>query len=170
MSGRPYTYSRAMAIAQLMRDMRRPVLKEIVKNNKEWYNFLVAKRDASGIDYSVAGPHGLQEVYLYGGDLFIAYSDSIDWVPKLSKLTKYGREAHYLTPEQIAAETDKREQFPMYGWDKTITEHKYFIEPIEGWPTEEEIAAEIAASAEREKNWKGNLSANDITAMERVVG
>lgn len=26
MSGRPYTYGRGMAIAQLMRDMRRPVL------------------------------------------------------------------------------------------------------------------------------------------------
>jgi hypothetical protein len=37
MIGRPYTYSRGMAIAQLMHDMRRPVLKEIVAKNKEHY-------------------------------------------------------------------------------------------------------------------------------------
>ena len=166
MSGRPYTYGRAMAIAQLMRDMRRPALKEIVEKNKKWHDELVKRRDESGLDYHVYGPHGPETVYLYNGDLFTAYSDTIDWVPKLSKLTKYGRHEHYLTAEQIAVETDNREQFPTNFWDGK----QYYIEPIEGWPTEKEIAAEIAASAEREKNWKGNLSANDFSALSRMVG
>ncbi len=142
MSGRPYTYGRAMAIAQLMRDHRRPAFKK-------------------------QGAH-IREVYLHGTNLYTAYSDTIDWVAKLSKLTKYGREEHYLTAKQIATETDNREQFPMY-YSKTLKKQLY-IEPIEGWPTEEEIAAEIAASAEREKNWKGSLSDNDFTAMGRLLG
>lgn len=128
MSGKPYTYGRAMAIAQLMRDMRRPALKKIVEEEKARYDSLVKRRDASGLDYPVCGPHGPQTVYLYGEDLFIAISDTIDWVPKLVKLNRNGS----------------------------------FYEggiPVEGWPTEEEIAAEIAASAEREKNWSGSLGA-----------
>ena len=167
MSGRPYTYSRAMAIAQLMRDMRRPVLKEIVAKNKGRYDMLVKHQQESGLDYKVYGPHGLETVYLYGEDLFISYSDTIDWVPKLSKLTKYGRQAHYLTAEQIAIETDNREQFPTYWSD--ILKKQLYIEPIEGWPTEEEIAACIAESAEREKNRNGSLSANDFTALTRIL-
>jgi hypothetical protein len=141
-----------MAIAQLMRDMRRPVLKEIVEKNK--------KRDKSGLDYYVLGPHAPQIVYLYGDDLFTAYSDSIDWVPKLSKLTKYGRPEGYLTEAQIANEAT---EVPL-SW--TGEE----IKPIEGWPTENEIAAEIAASAEREKKWSGSLSSNDFAAAERMLG
>lgn len=168
MSGRPYTYGRGMAIAQLMRDMRRPVLKEIVAKNKAWHDELVKSRDRSGLDYQVLGPHGPETVYLYGEDLFTSYSDTIDWVPKLAKLTKYGRHANYLTAEQIATETDNREQFPTYYSD--ILHKQLYIEPIAGWPTEEEIAAEIAASAEREKNWKGSLSANDFTAAARLLG
>lgn len=146
MSGAPYTYSRGMAIAQLMRDMLRPVMQE-----------LDAKKEH------------IHTVYLYGEELFVAYSDTLDWVPKLSKLTKYGRQRMYLTDEQVATETENS-KFPVYGWDKTIKEHKYFHDPIKGWPTEAEIAEEIAASAEREKNWKGSLSANDITAFERMAG
>lgn len=145
MSGRPYTYERAMAIAQLMRDMRRPVLKERQEKKEH-----------------------IRDVYLHGEDLYVSYCDTIDWVPKLSKLTKYGRQAYYLTAEQIATETDNREQFPMYWSD--ILNKQLYIEPIEGWPTEEEIAAEIAASAEREKNWKGSLSSNDFTAVARMLG
>jgi len=168
MSGFPYTYGRAMAIAQLMRDMRRPALRAIVEKNKAWYDELVKSRDKSGLDYHVYGPHGPTTVYLFGEDLFTSYSDTIDWVPKLRKLTKYGRESSYLTEEQIAVETDNREQFPTHYSD--ILNKQLYIEPIEGWPTEEEIAAEIAASAEREKNWKGNLSANDFSAMARLLG
>jgi len=168
MSGRPYTYSRAMAIAQLMRDMRRPALKEIVEKNKKWHEELVKRRDESGLKYTVLGPHGPQTLYLYKEDLFTSYSDTIDWVPKLSKLTKYGRHEHYLTAEQIAVETDNREQFPMYYSE--ILNRQLYIEPIEGWPTEKEIAAEIAASAEREKNWNGSLSANDFSAAKRIIG
>jgi len=41
---------------------------------------------------------------------------------------------------------------------------------IKGWPTEEEIAACIAESAEAEKNWNGSLSANDRSAFNRRVG
>ena len=139
MSGRPYTYGRAMAIAQLMRDMRRPALKKIIEENKERYDMLVKRRDESGLNYPVCGPHGIDTVYLYGEDLFIALSDTIDWVPKLCKLNQDGT-------------------FYKGG------------SPVEGWPTEEEIAAEIAASAEREKNWNGSLSANDFTAIERLSG
>ena len=139
MSGRPYTYGRGMAIAQLMRDMRRPALKKIVEEGKVWYEELVRRRDESGLDYPVCGPHGPQTVYLYGEDLFIALSDTIDWVPKLCKLNSDG-------------------SFYKGG------------DPIEGWPTEEEIAAEIAASAEREKNWKGSLSSNDFLAIQRLTG
>lgn len=168
MSGRPYTYSRSMAIAQLMRDMRRPVLKEIVAEEKAHYDELVKRRDESGLNYHVFGPHGPETIYLYGNDLFTSYSDTIDWVPKLSKLTKYGRDEKYLTAEQIAVETDNREQFPLYWSD--ILKKQLYIEPIKGWPTEEEIAAEIAASAEHEKNWKGSLSANDFSAMTRMLG
>jgi hypothetical protein len=168
MSGRPYTYSRGMAIAQLMRDMRRPVLKEIVAKNKEWYDVLVKKQQESGIDYKVAGPHGPETLYLYGEDLFTSYGDTIDWVPKLSKLTRYGRQAHYLTAEQIAVETPDREQFPTYWSD--ILKKQLYIEPIEGWPTEEEIDACVAESTEAEKNWNGSLSANDFTAMKRSLG
>lgn len=168
MSGRPYTYDRGMAIAQLMRDMRRPVLKKIVEKNKEWYDLLVKRRDESGLKYSVLGPHGPQTVYLYGEDLFTSYSDTIDWVPKLRKLTKYGRESSYLTEAQIAAETSDQKQFPTRWSD--ILEKQLYIESIAGWPTEEEIAAEIAASAEREKNWSGSLSANDFTAIGRLTG
>lgn len=116
-SGRPYTYGRAMAIAQLMRDRRRPAIKEIEKK-KPPYN-------------------KLQEVYLHGEDLYVSYQDTIDWVPKLTKLTRDGH--------------------AIWGI-------------IDGWPTEEEIAAEIAASAEREKNWNGSLSANDFTAVARMAG
>jgi hypothetical protein len=168
MSGSPYTYSRGMAIAQLMRDMRRPALKAIVEENKKHYDELVKHRDESGLNYGVLGPHGPETVYLYGDDLFTSYSDTIDWVPKLSKLTKYGRDEKYLTAEQIAVETDNREQFPLYWSD--ILKKQLYIEPIKGWPTEEEIAAEIAASAEREKNWNGSLSANDFSAMTRMLG
>lgn len=150
-----------MAIAQLMRDMRRPVLQKIVKKNKEWYDELVKSQQESGIDYKVMGPHGPQEVYLYGEDLFIAVSDTIDWVPKLKKLTRYGRVSNYLTPAQISRE---RSDSVIISWGTTK------VEPIEGWPTEEEIAAEIAASAEREKNWNGSLSANDFSAMTRLIG
>ena len=167
MSGRPYTYSRAMAIAQLMRDMRRPVLKKIVDENQKRYDELVKSRDESGLNYTVYGPHGPETVYLYGEDLFTSYSDTIDWVPKLSRLTKYGREAHYLTAEQIATETPNREQFPTYWSD--ILGKQLYIEPIEGWPSEEEIAACIAESAEREKNWNGSLSTNDFTALARML-
>jgi hypothetical protein len=157
-----------MAIAQLMRDMRRPVLKAIVEENKKHHDELIKIRDKSGLNYNVLGPHGPETVYLYGDDLFTSYSDTIDWVPKLSKLTKYGRHEHHLTAEQIATETDNREQFPLY-WSGILNKQLY-IEPIEGWPTEEEIAAEIAASAEREKNWSGSLSANDFSAMARMLG
>ncbi len=168
MSGRPYTYSRGMAIAQLMRDMRRPALKEIVEKNKVHFDTLVKHRDESGLDYPVLGPHGPQTVYLYDGDLFTAYSDTIDWVPKLEKLTKYGRHSNYLNKAQIAVETDDPKQFPMYYSD--ILEKQLYIEPIEGWPTEEEIAKEIVDSAEREKNWNGSLSTNDFSAAKRLLG
>jgi hypothetical protein len=168
MSGRPYTYSRGMAIAQLMRDMRRSALQKIVEQNKEHHESLVKRRDESGLDYPVLGPHGPQTVYLHGEDLYVAYSDTIDWVPKLEKLTKYGRHSMYLTDAQIAVETDDPKQFPMH-WSGILNRQEYH-EPIEGWPTEAEIAAEIAASAEREKNWKGSLSANDISAFERMAG
>jgi len=112
-SGRPYTYSRGMAIAQLMKDRRRPAIKEAEQKKR------------------------LQTVYLYGEDLFVAYEDTIDWVPKLFKLSHDG---------------------------------KTFGSAIAGWPTEEEIAACIVESAEREKNWNGSLSANDFTAFERMRG
>jgi hypothetical protein len=168
MSGRPYTYSRGMAIAQLMVDMRRPILKQIVQENKEHHDQLVKWRDEHGFKYSVLGPHGPQTVYLYGEDLFTSYSDTIDWVPKLSKLTKYGRHEKYLTTEQIAIETDNREQFPTYYSD--ILKKQLYIEPIRGWPTEEEITACIAESAELEKNWNGSLSTNDFTAIRRILG
>jgi hypothetical protein len=148
MSGRPYTYGRAMAIAQLMRDMRRPVLQEMAKKDKPY--------------------NTPQTIYKHGEDLYVSYCDTIDWVPKLSKLTKYGREARYLTADKIAVETDNREQFPAYWSD--ILKKQLYIEPIEGWPTEEEIAAEIASSAEREKNWNGTLAANDLTAIKRLLG
>jgi hypothetical protein len=157
-----------MAIAQLMRDMRRPILKEIVEKNKAHYDELVKRRDKSGLNYHVFEPHGPQTVYFYGDDLFVSYSDTIDWVPKLEKLTKYGRRERYLTAEQVAVETDNKEQFPTHWSD--ILKKQLYIEPIEGWPTEEEIAAEIAASAEREKNWNGSLSANDFSAMKRLIG
>ena len=168
MSGRPYTYSRGMAIAQLMRDMRRPALKKIVEENKKDYDYAVKRRDEGGLNYPVLGPRALTVLYLYREDLFTSYSDTIDWVPKLSKLTKYGREAHYLTAEQIAVETDDREQFPTYWSD--ILKKQLYIEPIEGWPTEEEIADEIVASVERENSWNGSLSANDFSAFQRMVG
>jgi hypothetical protein len=113
MSGRPYTYSRSMAIAQLMVDRRRPVIKKAEEDKK------------------------LRRVYLYGNDLFVDFQDTIDWVPKLSKLTKDG------------------------VW--------FGDTPIAGWPTEEEIAACIAESAEREKAG-GGLSVNDLTAMQRALG
>lgn len=167
MSGAPYTYGRAMAIAQLMRDMRRPVLKAIVEKNKVLYDEAVKRRDESGLKYHVYGPHDLRPVYLYGGDLFIAYSNTIDWVPMLSKLTKYGREAYCLTDEQIASETPDQKQFPMHY--SYILKRQLYIESIEGWPTEEEIAAEIAASAEREKRG-GGLDANDRLAARRLSG
>jgi len=168
MSGRPYTYGRAMAIAQLMRDMRRPVLKKIVEEGKQRYDELVKWHEKHGTGIKPYGPHGPETVYLYGKDLFVSYSDTIDWVPKLEKLTKYGRRSCYLTAAQIAEETDNREQFPMYYSD--ILKKQLYIEPIEGWPTEEEIAAEIAESAEREKNWNGSLSANDFSAIEKIIG
>lgn len=122
MSGRPYTYSRGMAIAQLMTDRRRPAIKEAEQKKR------------------------LERVYLYGEDLFVAYEDTIDWVPKLSKLTSDGKQEMYI---------------PYPGGPE--------IEPIAGWPTEEEIAASIAESAEREKQG-GGLSVNDITAIERMLG
>lgn len=167
MSGRPYTYSRGMAIAQLMRDMRRPVLRAIVEKNKEHYDMLVKSRDKSGLKYDVYGPHGPETVYLFGEDLFTAYSDTIDWVPKLCKLTKFGRLEDYLNAEQRAAETDNREQFPTHY--SYILNKQLYIEPIEGWPTEEEIATEIAESAEREKAGR-SLSTNDFLAMARMLG
>jgi hypothetical protein len=145
MSGRPYTYSRGMAIAQLMRDMSRPVMQKLKAEKKH-----------------------IRDVYLHGEDLYVSYSDTIDWVPKLEKLTKYGRLSMYLTAAQVAVETDDPKQFPM-RWSEILNRQLYF-EPIEGWPTEEEIAAKIAASAEREKNWNGSLSANDISAFNRMVG
>src|SRR5580692_1078242 len=137
MSGRPYTYSRGMAIAQLMRDNRRPAIKEIEKK-KPPYN-------------------RPRTVYLYGEDLFTAYSDTIDWVPKLSKLSKYGREIHYMTQTQIDNEHINK---PLDWANREIT-------PIDGWPTEEEIEACIAESAELEKSWDGSLSTNDISAFAR---
>jgi hypothetical protein len=139
MSGRPYTYGREMAIAQLMRDMRRPGLRELQPRT----------------------------VYLYGKDLFVSYADTIDWVSKLSKLTKYGREESQLTAEQITVETDNKEQFPTCFSD--ILKKQLYIEPIEGWPSEVEIAAEIAESARREK-LGGSLSVNDISAFKRMIG
>lgn len=168
MSGRLYTYSRGMAIAQLMRDMRRPALKKIIEENKEHYDELVKWHEKRNTGIKPFGPHAPTTVYLYDEDLFTSYSDTIDWVPKLSKLTKYGRAAHYLTAEQIAIETDDRKQFPTYWSD--ILKKQLYIEPIEGWPTEEEIASEIAASVEREKNWSGSLSANDFSAVARLLG
>jgi hypothetical protein len=144
------------------------VLKEIVAKNKERYDMLVKSRDKSGLKYDVCGPHGPQTVYLYGGDLFTAHSDTIDWVPKLSKLTTYGRPVNQLTAAQVAVETDNRKQFPTYYCD--LLKKQLYIEPIEGWPTEEEIAAEIEESAEREKNWNGSLSANDFSAIKRILG
>lgn len=168
MSGFPYTYGRGMAIAQLMRDMRRPVLKKIVEENKERYEQLVKWHEEHKTGIKPFGPHGPETVYLYEGDLFTSYSDTIDWVPKLQKLTKYGRRSSYLTEAQIAAETPDQEQFPTHWSD--ILKKQLYIESIEGWPTEEEIAAEIAASAEREKNWSGSLSANDFTAFRRLAG
>lgn len=161
-----------MAIAKLMRDMRRPVLQAIVEKNKKHYDELVKSRDKSGLDYHVFGPHGPETVYLYGEDLFTTHSDTIDWVPKLSKLTKYGRHKYYLTSDQLAIETDDREQFPMHYSD--ILNKQLYIEPIEGWPTEGEIAAEIAESVERERVWRESgtfgLSLNDFDAMKRMVG
>ena len=41
---------------------------------------------------------------------------------------------------------------------------------VQGWPTEEEIAACIAESEEREKNWNGSLSTNDFTAIKEMTG
>lgn len=140
MSGRPYTYSRSMAIAQLMRDRRRPAIKEIEKK-KAPYNIP-------------------STVYLYKEDLFVSYQDTIDWVPKLHKLTRYGRQESYLTETQIHEETAD---------SKIISWGDYEIEPIEGWPTEEEIASCIAESAELEKAG-GSLSTNDFTAMKRLLG
>ena len=176
MSGHPYTYGRGMAIAKLMVDMRRPVLQEIVQKNKEWHDHLVKKRDESGLDYHVFGPHGPTTVYLYGEDLFTAYSDTIDWVTKLSKLTKYGRHAHFLIPEQIANEKpDDPKQFSQ-GYSDILNKETY-IDAIEGWPTEMEIAMEIAQSAERERKWSQSyqrgaenlgLELNDIDAMRRM--
>jgi hypothetical protein len=167
MSGRPYTYGRGMAIAQLMRDMRRPVLKQIVSENKEHYERLVRWRDENGFDYPISGPHGPETVYLYGEDLFTAYSDTIDWVPKLSKLTRYGRHERQLTIEQVLLETDDRKQFPTYYSD--ILKRQLYIEPIQGWPSEEEIEACIIESAERE-NAGGGLVMNDMFAMQRMLG
>lgn len=176
MSGHPYTYGRGMAIAQLMKDMRRPALQAIVKKNKEWHELLIKRRDESGLNYHVFGPHGPTTVYLYGGDLFTSCSDTIDWVPKLQKLTKFGRHECFLTAEQIATETDDRKQFPMWY---SKPEKPQYNEPIEGWPTEAEIAAEIAESAEREKQWRDavakdpgylGLSLNDFDAMKRTIG
>lgn len=159
MSGRPYKYGRAMAIAQLMRDMRRPALKEIVEKNKAHYDMLVKSRDESGLSYNVIGPHGPETVYLYGDDLFTSYSDSIDWVPKLEKLTRFGRPERCLVPGKPEVEGE-----PYIQWGTQE------IKPIAGWPTEEEIAACIAESAEEEKNWNGSLSTNDFRAMKRLLG
>jgi len=125
-----------MAIAQLMRDNRRP--------------FMITE----------AAKH-VRSVFLYGEDLFVSFSDTIDWVAKLSKLTRYGREAHYLTGEQISRENPN---------DKVMAWGTQEIKPIAGWPTEEEIAACIAESAEAEKNWDGSLGANDRTALNRMLG
>jgi hypothetical protein len=177
MSGRPYTYGRGMAIAKLMQDIRRPALQAIVNKNKEWHDLFVKRRDESGLKYHVSGPHPVQTIYLYGEELFTSYSDTIDWVPKLSKLTKYGRHAHYLSAEQIASEQpDNPEQFPQYYSD--ILHKQLYIDAIEGWPTEAEIAAEIAESAEREKRWRESykktgslgLSLNDLDTMKRTIG
>lgn len=133
MSGRPYTYSRAMAIAQLMIDQRRPAVKEAGDN--------------------------LRPVYIFGENLFVSYSDTIDWVPKLSRLTRYGREEHYINKDKPEVEGQ-----PYIQWGTME------IKPIAAWPTEEEIAVEISASAEREKNWNGSLSTNDILAITRLAG
>jgi hypothetical protein len=132
MSGRPYTYSRGMAIAQLMIDQRRPAIKAAGKN--------------------------LRQVFLYGEDLFVSYFDTIDWVPKLSKLTRYGR-----CEDMIVEGKPEIEGQPYTQWGTMI------IEPIEGWPTEKEIAACITESAERQKDG-GSLSTNDITAFKRLRG
>lgn len=140
MSGRPYTYSRAMAIAQLMRDMRRPVLKKIVEENKERYEYLVNWHEEHKTGIKPYGPRGLETVYLYGEDVFVSYQDTIDWVPKLTKVGPDGS---------------------AYG------------SIIEGWPTEEEIAACIAESAEREAKYKDNPNAlwvNDAAALQRLKG
>jgi hypothetical protein len=132
-----------MAIAQLMKDYRRPVLAEMRKKDKPY--------------------NEPRMVYLHGEDLYVSYSDTIDWVPKLSLLTKFGREAHYLTEAQIAIETDNRNQFPLYWSD--ILKKQLYIEPIKDWPTEEEITACIAESEAR-ANAPSSLSTNDITAMK----
>src|SRR4029077_4617663 len=134
MSGSPYTYSRGMAIAQLMVDRRRPIIKELAEKKR------------------------LPRVYLFEDDLFTAYEDSVDWVPKLTKLTRYGREVIY-----IWSEIQEVEGQPYNTWGGRV------VEPLRGWPTEEEIAACIQESAEREKAG-GSLSTNDIEAMRRLLG
>lgn len=134
MSGRPYKYSRGMAIAQLMVDQRRPVIRQGGKNARQV--FLDPATD----------------------ELYVSYSDTIDWVPKLSRLTRFGREAHYIMPDKPEVEGQ-----PYIQWGEME------IKPIEGWPTEEEIAKEIADSEEREKRG-GGLAFNDFLAMKRMIG
>lgn len=168
MSGHPYIYGRGMAIAKLMQDMRRPVLKEIIRKNKERYDELCKSRDESKLDYHVFGPHGPQTVYLHGEDLYVSRSDTIDWVPKLEKLTRYGRWSSMILKDKPEVEGK-----PYIQWGDMV------IKPIEGWPTEAEIAAEIAESSEREKKWRESvakdpgylgLSLNDFDAMKRTIG
>lgn len=133
MSGRPYTYSREMAIVQLMRDYRRPVIKQLANNKL------------------------LRTVYLFDNQLFVSYSDTIDWVPKLSRLTRFGREEHFIWPDKPESEE------PYLSWGNQI------VEPIAGWPTEQEIQDCIKESAERERQG-GNLSTNDMIAAQRLMG
>ena len=137
---------------------RRPAIKEIIAKEKAHYDKLVKIRDESGLDYHVFSPQGPRTVYLYGDDLFVSYSDTIDWVPKLSKLSKFGREVHHLVNGKPEIEGE-----PYVQWGAMV------IDPIPGWPTEEEIAACIAESAEREKAG-GGFSVNDFTAMQRALG
>jgi hypothetical protein len=124
MSGRPFTYSRGQAIAHLMQDHRRPIIKKLAEEKR------------------------LSPVYIYKDDLFVCWTSTAEWLPRLYKLTPQGRQ----------------ENTSM--WDGSD------VAPIAGWPSEEEIAACIAASAEREKAGGGlagaRIRAAELAASEQL--
>lgn len=135
MSGRPYKYDRAMAIAQLMRDFRRPAVKKAAEDRTLEQVFLDVRTRA----------------------LYVSFSDTIDWVPKLSRLSFYGRQEMYILDGK--PEIDGEPYYQFKGGPE--------IKPIAAWPTEVEIAAEIALSALREEQG-GSLSTNDLLAITRM--